>query len=440
MMFRPGVIAWGAVNLPSSLGWSLATYPFTMQKSSDTSYTATVDAQSFTPGPFGVSATIYWVDVTGGSNSNNGLTEGAAKKSINAAITAGNATLGPFKINVKGGNYDRNDNINGNVGSVVPTQPCAIVGYSGRVVNMTHGDLTYAVHDAPSHTYSVARSSVGRVFDRLNTDANGNLAELTQVADAATCVSTAGSWALVSNTTLYVHRADGAVVSNTNTRVFLSTNGANFPSTSKDIYLEGIDFQGGTTLAVSGATRNAVLVDCTAKYSGSALSPINGFAFAQISGLILVKSCIAAANSNDGFNYHASGGEPLFKLSIDCEAYDNGRFSSTSNNGDTMHEATVGIDVNGYYHHTINGSDVHTINTSKTAYFGTRVTATDAVDVSASAIRTGNSAEMWLEGVTVSGVGRALYASGTASKIHKHNVVVSAGTETADSGCTIDLF
>jgi hypothetical protein len=434
-----------SARIPAGVGWPLATYPITIIKNGST-YSATVDAQSYVPTPFLPSATVYWVDVTAGNNGNSGLTEALAKQSINAAITAGNATSGPYRINVKAGYYNRNNSIAGSAGTVRITQDCAIIAYGGRVQNNTADALTFAVHDAPTQTGSVARSNVTRVFDRLNTNAFGDMVEFPSVADAATCVATPNSYALVSNTTLYVRRADGALPTNTNTMVLLNLEAAYFPNTSKNLYFEGVDFQGGNSggVYVAGAARNVVCVDCTSKYAGSSASLVDGFVYAGAVGLMLFLRCKASANAKDGFNFHAAGGEAMYPLTIDCEGYDNGRYTSVSNNGWTSHEAVIGMDVNGYYHDNRNGSDLHNIATTKTALFGTRVTATDVVEgATSSAIKAGqggDSAEMWLDGAIVSGVGKALYATGTASKIHKRNVTVNAGTQVADSGCTIDTY
>jgi hypothetical protein len=430
------------VGIPAALLWPQQSYPLVISGT----YAAAVDARSYVPTPFGASATVYWVDVTAGNNSNSGLTEVLAKKSINSAIAAGNATANPYRINVKAGYYNRNDSIAGNAGTVRITQDCAIVGYGGRVQNNTADALTFTLNDGPTNTYQVARSNVTRVFDRLNVNAFGDLVELTSVADLATCKTTPGSYALVSNTTLYVHRTDGAAVTNTNTMVLLNVEGAYFPNTSKNLYFEGIDFQGGNSggVYVAGATRNVVAVDCTARHAGSAASLVDGFVYAGAVGLMLFVRCKASANAKDGFNFHAAGAEAMYPLTIDCEGYDNGRYASTSNNGWTSHDAIIGIDVNGNYHDTRNGSDFHCIATTKTGLFGTRVTATDVVEGStASAVKAGqggDSAEMWLDGVRASGVGKALYANGTASKIHKRRVTVLAGTEVADSGNTIDAY
>jgi hypothetical protein len=385
-------------------------------------------------------ATQYYVNFATGNDANNGLSAGSPFKNIFRAFNIGNATGAPYRVQVEANTYDRASSPSGSGGTVVPTQDCYLFAHGGRVVTGNFDTLTWSGPDATyTNCYTATRSNVGRVFDISTLDSYGDYTELTKVADATTCNSTAGSWALVG-TTLYVHRADGAQVTNSNTRAYLSLAVNTMPCGTKNLYVSGFDFEGGkdgVVVATSVATRNLVFDNCSAKYSGASGAPVNGFAFQDTTGIVVCNSCTANANSSDGFNGHwtQGGASGLYMLNISCVGNDNGRFGSTSNNGLTWHDGIIGIDVNGTYSGNY-GVNFHVIGASQGWAVGTVSTDSqgDGASIGSIAVMSGNSTMLWLLGVTASSTDASLQAQGTSIIRYRQPVLLDGPLVTTSSG------
>lgn len=438
----------GAVASPSGFNWPQGTYPITFSRSGSTLST------NFNPATYAAAAlggTKYFVNVATGSDANTGLSSGQSLKSIHAAITKGNTAAVPFWIEVNcatSGSFPRENGFT-NTGTLVPaTQPCAVVAINGRAECWTGSVLTWpGSPDATfPNTYKVVRGSVARVINLTTNDANGDYAELVKVADATACNATANSWAQVAGD-LYVHRTAEAAPTTANTRVLLlSTPNLQTGTTSKDIYVSGVDFQGGNGGAVSVAavaTLNAMFVNCSMKYAGAVGVSANGLAVDNITGLVAAQGCIAACNEADGFNAHQTVGAPYF-LTISCIGRNNGRDSVLSCNGWTAHEGVIGIDLNGIYFGNY-GANVIPIGTTQTFCLGTY--AHDSVgDVGHGGttvptdFQTQNTATMWLE-YTRSGISTNSLVASNTSAIKTHGVTSSAGqTQVVASGASISMF
>jgi hypothetical protein len=268
------------------------------------------------------------------------------------------------------------------------------------------------------------------------------------VADAATCNATAGSWAQVGGT-LYVHRADGGAPTNANSRVLLVVDAFVLDDTGKSVYLGGFDFQGGANGGVfvqGAATRSLVFVDCSARYAGGPSHLYDGFRVFDTSGLAAFVRCVAASNAKDGFNFHwGQGGTPsLHHLTIDCRAYDNGRYGSQSNNGLTSHDGLTGIDVGGLYHDNY-GANVVSNSASRLWCLGTE--ARDSLGdgprgglVEPVDFNTQETTSFWLERTKTSGSARSLVAGDTSTiRLRQHRAALGQ-TQLADAGATITTY
>jgi hypothetical protein len=406
------------VSLESGFDWPYETYPVTFGWNG-TSFTCDLDPEDYAAAA--LAGTQYYVDVDTGSDVADGLTSETPVKSIHRAITLGNATAAPFRVAVAAGSYPRENGFTA-TGALVPaTQSCAIIG-TGLVECWTGSVLTWPGSPDATHTstYKVARSAVARVINLTTDDANGDYDELTKVADAATCNSTPNSWAQVAGD-LYVHRTDEEAPTTANTRVLLlSTANLQTGATSKDIFVSGIDFQGGAGGAVSvqvAATLNAMFVNCTGKFAGAVGVNVNGFAFNNFTGLAALKNCVGACNENDGISGHLSSGE-YYMLTIDCIGRNNGRNSALSCNGLTIHGNVRGIDVNGEYCENY-GANVIPVNTSQMFCLGTYAHDSygDVVHGGSTVptdYQTQNTAELWLRGAGASGSEQSLVASDTS--------------------------
>ncbi|WEK48509.1 MAG: hypothetical protein P0Y66_11770 [Candidatus Kaistia colombiensis] len=432
---------------PSGLGFPFADYPLALRRRGER-YLADIEPEAYAAAA--LAGPGYFVDIATGHDGNAGTSWGAALKSIFVATQLGNAGGLPFNVSVKSGVYPRANSFTNSGPMVIPTQPVVYRAVGGRVTCWAGGDLGWP--GAPDGThgacYAVARSNVTVVLDLAQANSFGDPAELARVADATTCNATAGSWAQVGGT-LYVHRADGAAPTNANTQVLLVVDAFVLDGTAKSVYLQGFDFQGGANGGVfvyGAATRSLVFVDCSARYAGGPSHLYDGFRILDTSGLAVLVRCLAGSNAKDGFNFHwGQGGTPsLYHLTVDCRAYDNGRFESQSNNGLTSHDGLVGIDVGGLYHDNFGGNVVSNgasrlwclgTETRDSLGDGPRGGAVEAVD-----FNTQDTTTFWLERTKSSGSARSLVA-GDASAIRLRRHRAGEGqAQLAASGATIAAY
>lgn len=435
------------VGPPSGLGFPFADYPLAVRRRGGRFLT------DFKPEAYAADALAgpsYFVDIATGNDGNPGTSWGAAVKSIFVATQLGNAGGVPFQVSVKAGVYSRANGFTNSGPMVIPTQPAAYRAVGGRVTCWAGGDLGWS--GSPDATYgncfAVARSNVTVVLDLAHANGFGDPAELVRVADAATCDATAGSWAQVGGT-LYVHRADGVAPTNASTRVLLVVDAFALDGTGKSVYLEGFDFQGGANGGVfvqGAATRSLVFVDCSARYAGGPSHFYDGFRILDTSGLVLLVRCVAASNAKDGFNFHwGQGGTPsLHHLTIDCRAYDNGRYESHSNNGLTSHDGLAGIDVGGLYHDNF-GANVVSDSASRLWCLGTE--ARDSLGdgprggvVEPVDFNTQETTSFWLERTKTSGSARSLVAGDTSTIRLRQHRAAPGQAQFADVGATITTY
>lgn len=405
-------------------------------------YAATYDKSKVIPASL-AAATQYYVDNVNGNDGSTGLSWAQALKTASRAFNVGNLAGVPYRVKVKAGTpYNRAQQFSGAGGTTVPTQPVYIEADGGRVVMGNWDDLTWAVDGTYPNTYSAARSGVGRVVDLAGLTEFGDYPDLTRVATAADCNTTPNSWTIIANTTVYVNRG-GQPVTNANTRAYLNGAVEVFNPGTVDCFVKGIDFEGGRTNgsvnASSTATRNLVFEDCSAKYAGVSGGGGNGFYVADTTGYAIFERCLGACSVADAFNFHwLLGGTPGLKaLTIDCEGRDEGRFTNTSNNGWTLHDGIVGIDVNGLYRKN-RGANVHIIDACLGYCVGSR--SDDSLGdqgmgggIPSVSYMTGNSARLWLLGVKGSGSTYALMAQGT-STILKRQIAVAGIEQVYSSG------
>lgn len=206
--------------------------------------------------------------------------------------------------------------------------------------------------------------------------------DFAKLADAATLNSTtpttADLWATDASK-IYIRRVDGAVPTPTNTRLYRSGVALFAFSTAVNVYVEGIDGEGGNSAATfdyrltaaSALKRVFVAKNCSAKYAGGVVNTASrGFGIESLKGLAYLYGCEGSACATDGINFHDAQANGLQALTVNCSGTDNGRGFSTSNNGHTGHETVVGIDLAGYYPNNRGGS-CRWVNSSKVLYTGT---------------------------------------------------------------------
>jgi hypothetical protein len=414
------------VSLPPELGWDHALIPvnITITESLNGLVVGSIDRtpqELFNLKSTAISApgATFYVSTTG-SDSNNGLTLGTAFRSIWKAIDAGNAANVPTKILISSGEYSRANGFVGgtNAGPVVDMAFIADQSAGYRVTAGTWDVVTGFTLDA-TYTNCYSKASVANctgVIDRTTTNRFGNRPELTQVATAALCNVTPNSWALVSST-LYIHRADSAAPTETNTRYFRDSSNYKIAA-QVNVFNSGIDLQGSNGVynvfhinspaTSTPATLNIIVnYDCSFKYGGVYAGSNGGRGIGAINwyGGIVNINCNSTANANDGFNLHNPQSSTNAKwLNLNCTGLDNGR-GVQSVNGFTLHENCIGIDIAGVYDFN-RGGTIHNIDNSKVYLLGTLV-KNDQGDASAGggippvAVRMAGSAKAWCERVRI---------------------------------------
>lgn len=306
----------------------------------------------------------FYVNVNTGADANNGLTPGTAKKSIGAAIVLANTAAVASQIIVAAGDYNRTFGAyQGGTGA--PTVDIAFIASGGTVVCGTWDDFAALSKDATfTNTYVLVLSNANRVVDLTQVDRFGNYVELTPVASNAIANITPNSWAITAGS-IYIQRADGAPVTQTNTRIYRA-NVDNFRVTNPvNIFIGGADnnsawdFQGGQTGCVryNPATKPGVNKACVVKNTqmrfggGTTNTAGNGLAVDSIHGIAAFFNCQADCNWSDGFNFKNSltPSTKGYMMTVNCGGNDNGRAPSTSNNGWTSHDDVTAIDICGIF-------------------------------------------------------------------------------------------
>jgi len=431
-----GTAVYAAVP-PPGFAWPFDQYPLSVVVQGGTAVTDFIPERHINPACY--LGARYFVDVAKGNDTNAGTSLAAPVKSIWKAFSLGNATGAAYRVTIVAGVYPRANGWTNN-GSAIPNQHVVVDTLGGTVITGPFDALAWGSADATyTNSYKVSRAGVCRVFDLTTTDAFGQYVELVNVADAATCNTTPGSWAQVGSD-LYVRRADGAAVTNANTRAYLTVDNLILNGTSGDLFVRNVVFEGGPTGAarifgtVANVTpRKAIFVNCRALYSGQASGVANGMRVYDYKGLVAFVGCSGMANSQDGFNahYNLADSGSLYLLTVNCEGVDNGRYNSQSNQGLTIHESVVAIDINGHYAWN-HGGNIRNINQSQMwvicprchddvgdVAMGGTVTPTD--------IFADDQARIWVDGGTSGGSATSLRASGTSVLLYRNHTTHGGG-------------
>lgn len=340
---------------PAGFTYTRSLFPFDFWRDATGRVRTNFDRRAWAPTPDvtpWTNPTTYYVDINRADNSGDGLSWATAKKSIVAAVQAGNAGTAPYIVNVRAGTYPLP---NGLGAGSTPTKACALIAVGGRVDTGLFTDLTWSLDTGT--TYKATQADVRRVLDLATVDQDGLRPDLSFAASLAACRTTTGSW-WTDNATVYVNRADGAAVTNANSRALQMTGNAAVirMSSGGNMYVSGFDASGGFLPLVLQAAPSYRFVaeDCTFRYSScddgivTATKNISqgGVAANDVLGAAFIR-CDASSNQADGFNSHINGGNQAFVFTMDCTGFNNGRAGSTSNNFITTHDGGKWIDLRG---------------------------------------------------------------------------------------------
>lgn len=294
------------------------------------------------------SGKTYYVNITNGSDTNDGLTPSTALQKIKTAVAKSDVDI----IMVATGVYDRSNAFDG----VKVQKNLSIKAMEDANVKITtHSPLTWTLTSGKTNTYQASRSYAYATYDSSIVDANGDYTKLTKVNSIDEVEATAGTWYTESNI-VYVHTHDTRVP-DSNIRVYLGSVIYNVNvDGAYTFYAEGIDFEGGATGCVRGGENSKIYAkNCSFKYaSGNGGTHITG---AEIA---IFQNCISAKNEADGFNYHLGTTIIPKFIEIDCVGRDNGY--DGNDNGSTSHDGVIGVRINGLYCNNF-GPDVADVST-----------------------------------------------------------------------------
>lgn len=428
---------------PLPLGWG-GTLENLVASRSGSVFRANIDPRDLVD-PAIWSGPAFHVDGQSGHDSNSGLgaSDGdfsAAKRSIHAAFTAGNATNAAYRVLVKPGEFEGSAFTKN--GQIEPSQPVAILGWGGDVTYRT-GPFETAWIDAGG-TYSASVSSVNRIYRTDTLTPNGLNTELEQEFDLAGCQATPNSWFKDGST---VHVNIGQAPGPRDIAPIRNFHGARFLAHTSDLFLENIHCQGGITGALHcdpQANRNVVGVNCSFRYSSpsNTNAPLDAVRVRRTNGLVAFFDCDASGGAKDGWSFHDDGYGQMHVLMSNCSGFENGAFSATSCNAFTIHDAVVAAVIGGSYGYSHNGAEVHAIQNSRLWALGALVVARDP-DGSCVSFKCSNAAMMWLEETRADAAGGALEnlaIEANGGSVFLRNHVAVSGTESAYSGGSISPF
>ena len=417
---------------PKTLEWT-ESYPFTATLSNGGS--TTLDPKSLVNQSVWFGA-VYYVDPIIGSNASNGLSISQPLQTMQEAVNRGKIGGVPFRIYPTSGVYARNRSI---VTIPVACPDFAIIPQGGRCTLSTHDVLTWVDDGSGTNTYTASRSSVRRVLDMTNLSAHNLYTDLTRLADGdvSGVRATAGTWCQ-NGTSLVVHRIDNLAPTNSNTRAYVSSVLFSAGDNNTSIYIENVDFEGSNAFHVAGGIRNISLSSVSCRYVGSSSALYDSFRILNMGGVFYAEDCDASAACKDGFNFTSSRARMTYGLLVRCTGYENGRYTSNSNNGITAHQTYHRIvDVCGDYADNNDGDNVAFVGGSKLWAFGTTggiAPTTGRYSFLASDAGT----EVWLENIKALN-GKSIVASNSAS-IYELEVEVLGSQDTLTSGTIGDFL
>lgn len=387
-----------------------------------------------------------YVDINMPDNSGDGLSWATAKKSIWAAINTANADSQlASRIIIKAGLYDYLNSINGTT-NVEPTKPCAFISDSGTVFHCNMDLFNFPTNTDPIFTssYVGGPTTVARAFDLSNLNVYGLPSEIPILSSQAEVNSTSTGGIFNSGDITTIRRADGLRPTTLNTRIFSNYTCANFDDTQKDLYFEGIDFEGGLLGSVviqqTQSTRNIVAIRCKARYSGNSSNLWDAFIVQATDGVVYTDRCDFSYGMKDGFNVHAGGGSLTHVFCINPTGYSNGKLPAGSTNWLTTHEDVIAFFAGQPtpYGYCNVGRNFHSIDTTRTYAVGLHsVAISRAAPNDMSFAVTGGTAFMWLEKCTAES---SRFAFQSGASMFLRNCRVISGTNSILAGGTINTF
>lgn len=295
----------------------------------------------------------YYVNYQTGSNSNNGLTEAAAFKTIAVAYANG-ARL----IYLTGGIHkiDSWGTLNS---SYTNTDDLFIIGI-GSTPNIVCSApaVTPTITLQSGTTYQATDVNIRIVVDMKYTDNNGFPLRLTEKFSISEVNSNLGSYFYDTATNnIYFNLPDGRVP-DSDTMILTRLRNAEYRANAGYHYTENITFMGGgsttgTHGVASQISSSSTLINlakkCTFIYGQAlAYSSTGGEGTRNLyNKLNWYEDCVSYNNARDGFNYLSDPANPMSFVEYNCSSFENDWRRETNNvNGSSFHGPGFGIRVN----------------------------------------------------------------------------------------------
>jgi len=243
------------------------------------------------------------------------------------------------------------------------TRDVVIKGFGETaIVSLHRNNLVWDTDPLLPNVYRSECSGSGAVYDSSRTNELDDFERLPSVGSPTEVALSPGSW-YSNGETIWVRLADDRVPDDA-VRVYLDGLNGYFANSSGRMYVENIEFHGGTHSFVMIKTeegeQKAYFKNCKFKYATSG----NGLCVLGTSEVYL-QECEAARNFRDGVSYHASNGFIPKAFEIDIVSRDNGYSETDIDNGSTMHDGGSIIRVGGHYFGN-RGPNIADVNASYT--------------------------------------------------------------------------
>jgi len=287
------------------------------------------------------------------SSSGTGQSWATAIKGLDEAIVVANATSGAKQIRVAKGYYTDQNSWN----AVEPTKSLEIIGDltqgSGTGIFLTTDvrDLVGSFTLISNYYRATLTQRPGRVYDRSQTDAFGDMRTLTRQTSIASVNTNPGSWYWNADT-IYIRNFDSRVPDANNVYALNQYNGFMLKD-SVTLYLKSLNFIGG---GLSFGIPYTTGVGPTNIYIDSiTVKGVNGYALsgAGISELIVFNSAFAKTDSNDVIGYDKRNLVIPNIVEYNVTSYNSSEQNTACGtcNASTSHYNTI-VRVNGRYSHT----------------------------------------------------------------------------------------
>jgi hypothetical protein len=320
----------------------------------------------------------YYCNYETGSDSNDGLTEATATKTIFYTYT----TLGARLIYLTGGVH-KSDSWNTNINpSYTNTDDFFIIAKKPTYITSA-GTATPTLISGSA--YRMSGGSYRTLVDMKYIDKKGFPLRLLEVATAGDVLTTPGSYYIdIAGSTIDFRLSDSRVPDAN--ALALTRGGANYRANTGYHYVEGVTFIGGGVNGSHGmesqttaSTAVALNYDCKFLYGyGTGYTSNGGEGFRAINNLInWSENCIAYGNARDGYNYVSNSTTRMGIVEVNCQGFYNGtKLLSGSVNGSSAHNVCDVIRINGK-HYQNSGPNVIDIDGAIAVNYG--VTAFESI-------------------------------------------------------------